>query len=118
MRPLKGDAGSPAPGAGVAGQVLRYELPGHRPPPRRLAPRSRRAGPLVRGPRAGSRRGVVGRAPADCGPVAAAWQARHRRDSGDLLGFQVAAAALPAPGRPPFEAGSPQPALEERRSLG
>eukprot|EP00069_Balaena_mysticetus_P009762 bmy_20348T0 len=55
MRTLKGDAGSPAPGAGLERQVPGHALPGHR----HLAPPHPRAGCLLRGPRGSSRPGSV-----------------------------------------------------------
>lgn len=97
MRPLKGDAGSPAPSAGPAGQVLRQALPVCLPRRSGSAAPSWTRRPL-RAPRAFPWPGSVVCAPAHCGLVAAALQPKHGHDSGDLLGFQVAAVALPEAG--------------------
>lgn len=101
MQPLKGDAGSPAPGAGLVRQVLRHALPGHWWPPGHLALPHRPAA-CSEGQGHSSAPGVSS-CPADCAAAAAGWQPRHTQDSGDLLGFQVAAEALPKPTLLPFE---------------
>lgn len=92
MQALKGDAGSPAPGAGLVRQVLRHALPGH----------SHRPAACAEGQGRSAAPGVSAR-PADCAALAAGWQPRLPQDSGDLLGFQVAAEALPKPTLLPFE---------------
>lgn len=97
----KGDARSPAPGAGLVRQVPGHALPGYR----HLAPPHPWVGCLLKRTKGVLPPRECPPAPADCGPVAAGWQPRHRHDSGDLLGFQVASEALPKPARLPFEPG-------------
>jgi hypothetical protein len=97
MRPLKGDAGSPAPGVGLAGQVLRHGVPG-RPGPSRdsdaaaPAPGRKVAGVLQLPPPPVS----PPFPPRTAGTGRGSSAVQTQQDSGDLLRSQVAALAQSA----------------------